>query len=185
MLSLLSGLKYAYLAYFSQPASDRVLYRAIHQRKVTRIVEIGVGTAGRAERMIRACRLASPDAKVYYTGVDLFDLRSPADGPGVSLKSAYKRLSGIGAKVRLVPGDPLSALARSANDLGGTDLLVVSAGHEPNSLSSAWFFVPRLLHGRSMVFVESKQNGGQFKLAALSGEVTARLAEASPRRRVA
>jgi hypothetical protein len=41
-----------------------------------------------------------------------------------------------------------------ANELTGTDLVVISAGHDADSLARAWFYVPRLLHPQSMLFVE-------------------------------
>jgi hypothetical protein len=61
-----------------------------------------------------------------------------------------------GAQLRLVPGDPLSALARCANSLANTDLLIISAGHDPAGLEPAWFYIPRMLHAGSLVFLEEQ-----------------------------
>ena len=70
------------------------------------------------------------------------------------LKVAHKRLKATGANVRVIPGDPLSALARTANGLQGTDLLVIAADQDTQSLTNAWFYVPRMLHDKSLVLIE-------------------------------
>ena len=145
-MSILSSLQLAYFAYFSKPQSDRLIYRAIRHHKMRKIVELGVGTGRRALRMIDVARLASPGQEVCYVGLDLFEGRSEADGPGLSLKAAYQLLRGVGARVQLVPGNPSESLARAANSLGKVDLLIVPAGLESPSSSRAWFFVPRMLH---------------------------------------
>lgn len=148
-------LKYLHLAYFSRPAHDRPIYRIIRRHQVRSIVEIGIGQALRAERMIRLAQ-AWCDASVRYTAIDLFELRSPADGPGLPLKQCYRRLKATGAKVQLAPGDPLAALARVANSLMGTDLVLVSADQDESTMDEAWFYVPRMLHPRSHVLVEER-----------------------------
>ena len=53
---LTSRLKYLYLAYLSRPVGDRAIYRTIRRRNVRKILEIGIGTAGRALRMIDLAR---------------------------------------------------------------------------------------------------------------------------------
>jgi len=66
---------------------------------------------------------------VSYVGVDLFEDRSTADAAAqrISLKAAHRLLCSSGARVRLLPGDPYSVLARAANHLGKADLVVVSS----------------------------------------------------------
>jgi hypothetical protein len=65
-------------------------------------------------------------------------------------------LKPTGVQVQLVPGDPYSALARVANNLTGTDLVVVAADQDPLALERAWFYFPRLLHTTSHVFAEEE-----------------------------
>jgi predicted O-methyltransferase YrrM len=155
MLRDLLDLKYVYLAYFSQPAEDRILYRAIRRNKVRRILEVGVGNGARAGRMIALALRNKPAEPVEYTGIDLFEARKDQDGVGVSLKLAHRMLSQTAARIRLVPGDAFSALSRTANTLASTtDLIVVSADQDAESVSKAWFYVPRMLHAKSLVYRE-------------------------------
>ena len=148
-----------------KPAADRVLFRLLYKRRVTTIVEFGLGTGQRAERMIRlAMKLGG--GPVRYTGIDLFEAR-PAFAPGLTYKCAHRMLTATGAQVKLVPGDPLSALGRVANELRGTDLLVVSADQDETALSRAWFFVPRMLHSDSRICLEEPQaanKGTRFRV---------------------
>src|SRR5690606_30991433 len=109
-------LRSAYLLYFSQPAADRSLYKAIKGRKVASIVEIGVGSGERTSRLIEVLGWEAGNHPLHYTGVDLFEQRAK-ERPGLTLKEAFARFKFDNVKVRLVPGDPYSALARVANQL--------------------------------------------------------------------
>jgi hypothetical protein len=60
--------------------------------------------------------------------------------------------------VQLVPGDPYSALARTANSLPDIDLMLVDADQDAESLSQAWFYAPRMLHEESLVLIERLQD---------------------------
>ena len=153
-------LRYLYLAYLSQPVADRPLYRCMRRQAIRRIVELGVGTLARATRMIEIAAAGVGAENVTYTGVDLFESRSVADSAGVSLKLAHRQLLGTGARIRLLPGDPFTALARAANGLTETDIVVISADQDAASLAKAWFYVPRMLHTASQVFVERRQSDG-------------------------
>ena len=57
-----------------------------------------------------------------------------------------------------MPGDPFSALARTANSLPNVDLMLVDAHQDADSLAQAWFYAPRMLHDTSLVLVE-RQHG--------------------------
>lgn len=148
-----SLVKYLYFSYLSSPRAERSLYRSLRRGKVSSIVEVGVGNGRRAARMIAVAQRYTRLGTVRYTGVDLFEGR-PAGAGGPTLKHMHKLLSASGARVRLVPGDPYGGLARAANDLTGSDLVVVSGGHDAESLAKAWFYVPRLLQPQSMVYIE-------------------------------
>jgi len=147
-----SRLRLLYLSHFSQPAIDRPVYRAIRQRPVTKIVELGIGDCRRTLRMLEVAGIHRPPAEICYAGIDLFETRKPGDGPQLTLKRAFQLLRVTGARIRLIPGDPFTALSRVANLLGATDLLVISADQDPDSLAKAWYFVPRMLHAHSRVF---------------------------------
>ena len=145
-------LKYLWLAYLSKPRHDRQIYRLIRRSKVRSIVEVGIGDGLRAERMIGLARRCS-EQPVRYTAIDLFEAREDAEA-GLTLKEAYRQLKSTGARVQVVPGDPLSALSRVANSLTNTDLLLISGEQDEASLAAAWFYVPRMLHQNSHVLIE-------------------------------
>src|SRR5438105_3066916 len=126
MLPLASRIKYVYFAYFSQPAADRAIYRAIYRGRARKIVEIGVGMGQRSARMVNLAKCRHRSAEVRYTGIDLFEARA-AGTQGLPLKQIHRLLTASGVRARLVPGDPYSALAQVANSLQGTDVVVISA----------------------------------------------------------
>ncbi len=143
----------AYLGYLSRPVHERCLYRAVWRHKFRSVVEIGMGTGLRSRRLIAAARYVAANPGVRFTGIDLFEAR-PGDAPGMTLKSAHRLLKPLVHKLQLVPGDPFSALSRMANTLGGTDLIVISADQTGDSLERAWFYLPRMLHEHSLVYVQ-------------------------------
>ena len=180
-----SYLTYLYLAYLSKPRGDRTLYRSVRRLAARRIVEVGIGSAGRTRRMVKLAQRHSSGEPVKYAALDMFEAR-PANKPGLSLKETHRLLAGLGAQVQLVPGDPAQSLARVANALGDTDLLVISADYDAASLGSAWFYVPRMLQPTSTVLLETRLpegSGTQFRVVP-HAEIE-RLAADSRRRRAA
>lgn len=175
-------LRSLYLCYFAQPKSLRPLFRLLCKRRksspIRKITELGVGTAERALRLLELC----PAADAAYTGVDLFEARGAADGPGLSLKEAHKKLTATGVKVRLVPGDPNSALARSANGLADQDLILIAADQDRTSLTRAWFYVPRMLHEATLVFEEVVVDGDPAWRVVSPDEIARRAAAAKGKR---
>jgi len=163
-LSILSHIRLLYSCCLSKPQSNRPVYRAIRRCHARKIVELGIATGQRALRMIEVAKLASPGQEIHYVGVDQFEGRSESDGPGLTLKDAHQLLRRDGVRVQLVPGNPADALIRVANSLGKIDLLIVRAEFDSASFARAWFFVPRMLHERSLVFVEGTLENGQALL---------------------
>ncbi|MGE0537827.1 MAG: hypothetical protein AB7O68_22875 [Pirellulales bacterium] len=153
-MSLVSGLKHLYYSYFSKPEQDRPLYRAIRRTRAKKLLELGVGNGSRASRLIATAANFGPAHDVRYVGVDLFETRPADAAEGIPLKEAYRRLKATGATVQLLPGNPFTALARSANALGAMDLIVIAADQDADSLERAWFYVPRLLGASTRVFRE-------------------------------
>ncbi len=101
-----------YLAHLAKPAADRLVYRAILRDKIGRMVELGIGDGSRSLRMIDAAARHADRQNIHYVGIDSFEGRNPADGPGLSLIEAHRLLKLSEAKIKLIPGDPCEALAR-------------------------------------------------------------------------
>jgi hypothetical protein len=176
-------LRYFHLAYFSKPVGDRTIYRAAHRARARRILEIGIGSAGRTSRLVRLALRGAGGEVVRYAAVDLFEARPADKSPGISLKQTHQLLATTGAQVRLIPGDPAHALARAANSLQNMDLLVISADYDVATLGGTWFYVPRMLHARSRVYLETRspeRSGTSFRLMPLA-EIEA-LAKSARRR---
>ena len=186
-MSLFDRIKHAHLVHRSTPVADRAVYKAIQRTPPRSIVEIGLGTGQRA---VKAIALAAQlrGERIAYTAVDLFET-SPAGRPALALKKAHQLLAATGAKVQLIPGDPFAALARMANSLLGTDLVIISADQAGPSLDRAWFYVPRMLHDASLVLLErpirgkGKDESTEFEQLTKS-DIVRRFA-AEPRRRAA
>ena len=159
-LSSLERLKLLHLLYFSKPATDRAVYRKIRRFHPRTIVEIGVGTARRSLRMLWLASRRHPAAEIRFTGIDRFEDRPADHGPGFSLREAHRLLKATGARIQLAPGDADEGLARVANGLGQVDLLLFAAGTTAEELAGAWFYVPRLLHDRTLVFLEQTSADG-------------------------
>lgn len=162
-MSVASLIRSAYLSYFAQPAADRALWRAIRKRPIRAIVEIGIGlgeSAGhRTERILEIAAWRRDCLPLAYAGIDPFECR-PASQPRLALKEAFGALRATGAQIRLVPGDPLSALVRAANALTGTDLVVIAAEVDRQSLAPAWRYLPRMIHPRTLVLVQEPGAAG-------------------------
>lgn len=173
-------LDHVWLTRFSQPAGERILYRHVLARRPTRILELGVGTLRRTERLLHLAAAGAHGTPVTYVGIDRFESRPPEEGPGVSLKEAHRRLHELGA-VRLVPGNVDGALSRLCNTLGAFDLIVVAGDTPQRELQRSWLFVQRLVGADTVVFVESA--GGEGTWVPLSKTQLADLASASLQRR--
>lgn len=180
-MSLLSFVKRTYLTHFSKPAGRRLPYRLALQAPPQNLVLLGLGELEMVERLITIGQ-QDGDSQVSLTGVDLFEMRGPE---ALSLKDAHRRLAASGAKVRLVPGDPWSALARTANSLTGTDLLVIAADVDAESLARAWFYVPRMLHPASLVLRQTGLGEAEAYEQVPRSEIDDLAEAASPRRRAA
>ena len=148
-----SWLKYAYLAHFSQPRTERQLYRLVKVHKICRIVEIGIQNVERTAAMIAVAQRYADAGQVSYTGLDWFDTR-PDDLPQLTLKQAHRQLLATGATVRLVPGEPARSVASIANAHQHTGLLVLSSPVTDSMLAPAWFYLPRMVESGSVVLRE-------------------------------
>lgn len=189
---MIRALQTFYLCYLSQPKSLRPIFRTLIKRAkpsrknpggpIRKITELGVGTA---ERTLRVLQLCPATDETVYAGIDLFEARQNGDGPGLKLKEAHQRLAGVGAKIKLIPGDPYSALMRSANSLTGQDLIFIAADQDRASLAKAWFYVPRMLNEHTVVFEETLVDGRSTVAIVPHDEIARRAAAATPGRRAA
>ncbi len=116
----------------------------------SRILELGLGEGDRARELIQAACRAQEAGAVNYQAVDLFEA-----GQGQPLREAYRRLRATGVTVRLIPAAPGEPLRSFANTVSNVDLLIVSAEWYQAASPLVWFFVPRMLHPASRIYVET------------------------------
>lgn len=184
-MSNTSRLRVFHLSHLSKPAGDRPVYQAVHSSGARKILTVGLGDGLRAMRMIEIAGHCNPPRRIQFTALDPFEARSATDGPGMSLKRAHRMLAATGAQIRLVPGDPFLELGRVANALGQVDLMVISSRLDTQYLGRAWFYVPRLLHARSQVFLKTLLPLGRTALRLVNRSEIEHLAAAATRRRAA
>ena len=152
-MSLASRFRYIKNAYFSQTTHDRMLHRAMKRERWTNILQIGIGDAERTLKLIETGLLDGPLPDLRFTGIDLFET-SAGDAPSLSLKAAHQLFRSRGIRVQLIPGDANSALARTANAMSGIDLVLISAGQKDESLTRAWFYLPRVISPNCHIYRE-------------------------------
>jgi hypothetical protein len=184
-VSFAERLRYWYLAWFSRPVGERLLYRAIRRQRAGAILEIGVGDAARAARLIQVAGLGRPRAEVRYVAIDPFDLRGEEQGAPLSLKEAHCRLRPTGAQTRLLPGDVYSVLARMANGLGKFDIVVIAACHNDDALARAWFYLPRVVNDQTQFWIEQPADKGGTAYQPLDRAQVAAFTQPAARRKAA
>jgi len=123
-------------------------------------VAIGLGDGQLARNMILFAHRHTTRAHVRFTGIDQFEMRSDTTG-GLPLKQAHQMLHSLPARIQLIPGDPFEALARHANSLLDSDLVVIQADQLGAAMDRAWFYVPRMLHHASLVLVNRPGTDGK------------------------
>lgn len=164
-----STLRYLQWVMFSKPVADRGVYRLIKRNKVRSIVEIGLEDGQRCQRMIQLAQKFGAGSSVKYTGVDLFDGRGEDKRP-LKLIEVHKRLSALGVKPQLVPGDLAYAIRKISNSHTRTDLVILSAGFDTVAMDAHWSFIPRMLHAGSSFLIQNKPAGSFQHLSRLAIE---------------
>ncbi|TWT94027.1 hypothetical protein Pla108_37380 [Botrimarina colliarenosi] len=179
--------RYARRAFFSKPTPERQLLRLAKQHAIRRVVEVGLESVDSTAQLLDLLVKQAKGEPVKYTALDLFDDR-PAEAPSMPLVAAYRRLVGVGAKVRLTPGRLGASLASEANSLADTDLLLLSRDASDEALGPAWFYVPRMCHPGTLVLRridgEGDDPSSEWREIPLP-EVAARANALLPRRRAA
>lgn len=149
-----------WLTQFSQPATERTIYQQLLRSKPKRVMELGLGTLGRTERLLALAGSLQTDGPLHYVGLDRFEGRLPTDPAGTSLKQAHQRLHKL-ASVQLVPGNIDASLSRLCNHLGTFDLLLISASNDERHLERSWFFIQRIVSEQTTILVELPASGSQ------------------------
>ncbi|MFW6170124.1 MAG: hypothetical protein ACODAD_06515 [Planctomycetota bacterium] len=182
-MSAASLFKQLYFTHFAKPLANRTVFRTIMTTQAGHLVLMGLGDGQLARNMIQLAQHYTSRTRVRFTGIDLFELRT-GNSSGLPLKRAHQMLHSLPAHTRLIPGDPFEALARHANSLLNSDLLVIQADQLGPAMDRAWFYVPRMLHERSVVLVNrAGQNGQPDRYEPLDGHAIQRLAQATGGRR--
>jgi hypothetical protein len=145
-------------------------------------VEIGISNLARSVSIIEVAQRFATQSKVFYSGLDWFDAR-PMEWGILRLKQAHQALQPTAAGVRLVPGAFAASLAAVANAHQNTDLLLISHMADEVELEQAWFYVPRMLHAKSLVLREQHNADGQpFFTRISTAEVSERANRGTKRR---
>ena len=185
-MSIRQMLDVCYLCWLSKPKADRAIFHYLRKHSVKSIVELGLRDETRSLAMVRLAQYRSPGEEIRYAGIDLFEARAAGQAP-LTLKQMHQAMNRAKATARLVPGDAFGGLARSANQLQGTDLLVISAGHDEENLARAWMYVPRLLSTTGRVLIAdgpTVDDGPGFRLME-AAEIEERVRQAQKARRSA
>lgn len=167
MFSLGRLIQRLWFQYFSTTPADRPLLSALANKAIRSVVEIGIADTARTRKVWEALAFRRENLPLRYTGIDPFESR-PQGHPPLSLKQAYSELRRDGVQVKLVPGDPATALHRTANSLTGTDLLIISATIDAGNLARAWTWMPRMLHAGTIIFQEVRDAAGAGQWQRLS-----------------
>lgn len=181
-MAVLNRLRLFYLLHLSKPASDRLVYREIRRLKARKIVELGLGSGQRALQIIELLKEFHEPREIHYTGVDQFEGRAAADGPGISLREAHCLLKPTAARIQLVPGTVGEALSRIANSVSQVDVLLISGRILPEQMLQAWFYLPRMIHARTQVFQETLSAGGTTTMRQLEAHEVEQLTVQRERR---
>lgn len=119
-MAKLSWFSKLYWKHLAGPKSDKGLHRLLLDHSFNSILEIGIGSGERTQRVFKLLTPRDPQATLRYTVVDAFE-----SVPGhLSLKQAHKMLAEKGVKSTLVPGDLTAALARVGNTVGQHELII-------------------------------------------------------------
>ena len=184
MRSVRHRIAYLQLAYFSKPASDRALYRAIHRHRCQRILEIGVGSGRRASACSRSPR-ATTRKRICFTPGSTNSKLGRRACPGLSLKEAHRQFKARSSRPSSYLATPMRSLMRAANALRKIDLVVISADQKPLLSRRLGFIYRGCLHATSVVYQEQAGAEGTPVLVALDRATIDARAQKPHRRSVA
>lgn len=138
------------LLHLSQPAGQRVLYKAVRRRHIQSVLEVNVGDGTRCTRLIAWLRQQGCEGAMRYAAIDLFEL----GGTGaVGLKAFHQQLSRQGVKPLPVPGTLPQGLPRVAHTLGAVDLAILDVDPQQLCEAATSAMLPRILRPDSLVLI--------------------------------
>jgi hypothetical protein len=148
-----------YWTKFAKPVEQRALYQFLINHPISSVLEIGVGSGQRMQRICQLVNLVPGVEQLRYIGVDEFE--SSTSGEHLTLKEAHRIASQLGFKASLIPGTIQSAVPRVAHKFGPSDLIIVDGGIDLDRPTSGpvggW--LNRLAHSRSTVIASGTQAG--------------------------
>lgn len=153
-----------YLTRFSSPVENRKVYQAVCRIKPKVILEFGIQRGDRSFNMLELSKRFHKAETIQYCCVDPFESRTQEDGPGLSLRKAYKVLAKTNVRLQTVPDSPVESLRHVAGSIRNVEILVVATP------SVGWAFQ----HGDALSSLLA-ENG----IIILGGSATGKVAEFS------
>lgn len=171
------------LSYFSTPVENRAVYQTVCRVKPAVIVEFGIQRGVRSGNILELAKRYRKPSEIRYCCVDPFEGRAVEDGPGLSLRKAYRMMVKTGVRIQAIPGMPETGLRQIIGTVESIDLLVVATPSTDWAFSSGAVLAD-LLSPRGIVLIGcSTPSGKPFELAAYTAEQLRR--PGAPHRRVA
>jgi hypothetical protein len=159
-MARLSWTQRLYWRYLSKPVSQRALFLHAIEKPIGSILEIGIGSGERIQKVLSLCNLPEGVSQLRYAAVDPFESAGPSV-PHMNLKAAHRMLSEYGVKAHLIPGEPSNALARVAHTVLPSDLIIIDGGYGTDSAQGKAIadWLPRLCHAQSTIFASATPGG--------------------------
>lgn len=158
-MSRLTWFQKVYWQHFSKPVEERALMLHLLQHPVASVLEIGIGSGERLQRVLPVLKAPAGVLQIRYVGVDLFEAAEehgarPTDH--LPLKSVHRLVSERGMKASLIPGTPETALPRIAQTLPPSDLVIIDAGWRTPELSECFAqWLPRVTTPGGLLFART------------------------------
>lgn len=143
-MNLIALARYYYRLSVIKPARYANLFRAIHQHRCRRILEIGVFDGVHAMWMIQTAHIHHPVRRIEYHGVDLFEwltedlLKEELAKKPPGRKEVETRLEATGANIRLYQGNSRQVLPTLWDTVGVMDLIFIDGGHSHETVVADW-----------------------------------------------
>ena len=105
-----------WLTRLSRPAVERTIYRQVLRSAPRRIIELGLGTLGRTERLLGLLRSLHPTGELHYVGLDRFEATSLSAVAGVAIVGVIVAAIWLPARPRMEDVTEQMAEAASGNE---------------------------------------------------------------------
>ncbi len=159
-MNLIAWARYHYRIFHIMPSRYAHLFRAIHERKCRKILEIGVFDGVHAKWMIETAHIHHPMHQIEYHGVDLFELltdelfqKELAKRPPAR-RDVEARLHATGANIYLHQGNSRHVLPALKEELGVMDIIFIDGGHSFETISADWKNVQPFVGPRTIVLFD-------------------------------